>query len=347
MPTIADIARLLKAPFEGDGSPCIKGMATLCEAGPDDISFISSGSFLPQLRTTRAAAVIASRKINLKGELGRPVLTVENADLAVAKVLELFAPPIPRPPVGIDAGARIACSANIPETAAIGPFVVVGEQTRIGQRCVIHAGVYIGSDVSIGDDCEIFPNVVIRERIAIGNRVIIHAGSVLGSDGFGFAWDGTKLAKIPQIGSIIVEDDVEIGSCTCIDRAKFGATRIGRGSKLDNLLQVAHNVKIGPHCAIAAQTGIAGSSVIGAGSMLGGQSAVRDHVTLGDHVMVAACAGVADDYESNSMLSGIPAMPHRQSLREHKAIRRLPELVAQVNRMREEIEKLKQQIEQQ
>jgi UDP-3-O-[3-hydroxymyristoyl] glucosamine N-acyltransferase len=303
-------------------------MASLQEAGPDEISFVTSAAFLKQFLATRAAAVICSGKVKLPAEHGRTVFLVDNAELALAKVLELFAPPIPRPAVGIDAGARVAGSAQIAGTVAVGPFVVVGERSRIGERCVIHAGAYIGSDVSIGDDCEIFPNVVIRERITIGHRAIIHAGSVLGSDGFGF-------------GTIIIEDDVEIGSCTCVDRAKFGQTVIGRGSKLDNLVQVAHNVKIGQHCVIAAQTGIAGSSVIGAGSMLGGQCAVRDHVTLGNRVMVAACAGVADDYESNSVLSGVPAMPHRQSLREHKAIRRLPELIAEVTKLREEIEKLK------
>jgi UDP-3-O-[3-hydroxymyristoyl] glucosamine N-acyltransferase len=341
MPTLADIAQLLQVPLQGDGSKCMQGVASLEDAGPDEISFISSGTFLRQFGATRAAAVIAARKVKLPEVGGPAILVVDNADLAVAKVLELFAPPVPQPPMGIDAGARVACSAQIPATASIGPFVVLGERSRLGERCIIHAGCYIGSDVSIGDDCQIFPSVVIRERITIGSRVIIHAGSVIGSDGFGFAWDGSKLAKIPQIGTVIIEDDVEVGSCTCIDRAKFGETRIGRGAKLDNLLQIAHNVKIGQHCVIAAQTGIAGSSVIGAGSMLGGQSAVRDHVTLGNRVMVAACAGVADDYESNSVLSGIPAMPHRQSLREHKAVRRLPELIAQVNKLQEEIEKLK------
>jgi UDP-3-O-[3-hydroxymyristoyl] glucosamine N-acyltransferase len=340
-PTLSDVASALGVPVQGDGSKALRGMASLQEAGPDEISFVTSAAFLKQFLATRAAAVICSGKVKLPAEHGRTVFLVDNAELALAKVLELFAPPIPRPAVGIDAGARVAGSAQIAGTVAVGPFVVVGERSRIGERCVIHAGAYIGSDVSIGDDCEIFPNVVIRERITIGHRAIIHAGSVLGSDGFGFAWNGSGFTKIPQIGTIIIEDDVEIGSCTCVDRAKFGQTVIGRGSKLDNLVQVAHNVKIGQHCVIAAQTGIAGSSVIGAGSMLGGQCAVRDHVTLGNRVMVAACAGVADDYESNSVLSGVPAMPHRQSLREHKAIRRLPELIAEVTKLREEIEKLK------
>jgi len=344
MATLSTIAELLKVPFHGDGAVQVSGIASLTEAGPDDVSFITSGAFLSELGTTKAAAIIAAKRVKLPEECGRPVFVVENADLAVAKVLALFAPPIPRPPTGIDVAARIAPSASIPKTAAIGPFVFIGERVRLGERCIVHAGTYIGDDVTLGDDCELFPNVVIRERITIGHRVIIHAGSVIGSDGFGFAWNGTAFTKIPQIGTIVIEDDVEIGSCSCVDRAKFSETRIGRGTKIDNLVQLAHNVKIGPHCVIAAQTGIAGSSSIGAGSMMGGQSAVRDHVTLGNRVMVAACSGVAEDYPSNSMLSGVPAMPHRQSLREHKAIRRLPELVETVNALREEVEKLKKRL---
>jgi UDP-3-O-[3-hydroxymyristoyl] glucosamine N-acyltransferase len=344
MPTLADIAALLNVPLAAQGDRRLTGVASLEEAGPDDISFISSGAFLRQFNSTCAAAVIADRKVKLPDELARPIFVVENADLAVAKVLGLFAPTIPRPPVGIDPAARIASSAHVPPTSSIGPFVFVGERARLGDRCVIHPGVYIGDDVSLGDDCQIFPNVVIRERITIGHRVILHANSVLGSDGFGFAWDGTGFMKIPHIGTIIIEDDVEIGSCTCIDRAKFSETRIGTGTKLDNLVQIAHNVKIGPHCVIAAQTGIAGSSAVGAGSMLGGQCAVRDHVTLGSRVMVAACAGVAEDYESNSIVSGVPALPHKQSLREQKAIRRLPALMERVNQLQEEIEKLKKTI---
>jgi UDP-3-O-[3-hydroxymyristoyl] glucosamine N-acyltransferase len=348
MPTLADIAEALKVPlpenFQGDGGRRLTGMAGLEEAGPDEVSFISSNVLLREFVSTRAGVVIAARKVKLPEKCPRPVFVVDDADLAVAKVLALFAPPIPRPPVGIDPGARVASSARVAATAAIGPFVFIGERTAIGERCIVHAGAYIGDDVSLGDDCEIFPNVVIRERITIGHRVIIHAGSVIGSDGFGFVWNGTGFTKIPQIGRVVIEDDVEIGSCSCVDRAKFSETRIGKGSKVDNLVQLAHNVKIGPHCVIAAQTGIAGSSEIGAGSMLGGQCAVRDHITLGSRVMVAACSGVAEDYGSNSIVSGTPALPHRQSLREQKAIRRLPALVEKVNKLQEEIEELKQRL---
>src|SRR5581483_1810630 len=177
--------------------------------------------------------------------------------------------------------------------------------------------------------------------ITIGNRVIIHAGSVLGTDGFGYRWDGTKQAKIPQIGTVIIEDDVEIGSCVCIDRAKFAETRVGRGTKIDNLVQIGHNVVIGPHCIVCGQAGMAGSVKLGAGVVLGGQSAVRDHITMGDGSMLAACSGVMDDVEPKQIISGLPALPHRQSLREQGALRRLPELITQVRKLQEEIEELK------
>ncbi|HMB96060.1 MAG TPA: UDP-3-O-(3-hydroxymyristoyl)glucosamine N-acyltransferase, partial [Tepidisphaeraceae bacterium] len=219
MKTLSEIASLLNVPLRGDGQRKITGIASLEDAGPGDISFLSADSYLNQFEITKAAAVIVHKRVKLPPNARPDVLIVEDADLASAKVLAIFAPPIPRPPIGIDKDARVAADAVIGDNAAIDAHVVVGHRTRIGPRTVVHAGVFIGDDCLIGEDCEIFPNVVIRERITIGNRVIIHAGAVLGSDGFGYRWDGTKHAKIPQIGTVIVEDDVEIGSCVCVDRA--------------------------------------------------------------------------------------------------------------------------------
>jgi UDP-3-O-[3-hydroxymyristoyl] glucosamine N-acyltransferase len=263
--------------------------------------------------------------------------------MAVAKVLEIFAPPIPRPPIGVHPSARLAPDVRLGEDVAIGPYVVVGSGTSIGRNTILHPGVIISSDVAIGDDCEIHSNVTIRERITIGSRVIIHAGSVLGTDGFGYRWDGTRHQKIPQIGTVVIEDDVEIGSCVCIDRAKFSTTRIGRGTKIDNLVQVAHNVQTGPHCIIVGQAGMAGSVTLGAGVVLGGQCAVRDHVTMGDGSMVAACSGVAEDVDPKTIVSGLPALPHRQTLREQAALRRLPDLVVQVRKLQEQLDELRKQ----
>jgi UDP-3-O-[3-hydroxymyristoyl] glucosamine N-acyltransferase len=341
--TLADIAALLNRPApDGAASRPITGVATLHEAAESELSYLASEKFLKQFEQTKAAAVLVQKRVTLPPESRIPAIVVDDAELAIAQVLDLFAPPVPRPPAGTDPAARVAKSAVLAEGVAIGFNAYVGERTRIGRNSVLHAGVYVGDDVVIGDDCELFPHVVVRERITIGSRVILHAGAVLGTDGFGYRWDGTKHAKVPQIGTIIVGDDVEIGSCACVDRAKFSTTRIGRGTKIDNLVQIAHNCEIGEHCIIAGQTGLAGSATLGRGVVLGGQVAVRDHTTLGDGAMVAATSGIAEDVPPKSIFSGTPALPHRQSLREQGALRRLPELVVQVRKLEEEIEALKQ-----
>ncbi len=343
MPTLSEIASFL-----GIGTPAlphleISGLAPLDEAGERDLSLVASEAYLPQLATTRAAAVILQRKLKVPPTWERPVLVADDVDLAIARLLPMFAPPVQRPASGIDASARIAPSATVGDAPSIGPNVVIGARSRLGARCAIHANVYIGDDVVIGDDCQLFPAVVVRERITLGNRVTIHASSVLGTDGFGYRWDGERHAKVPQIGTVIVEDDVEIGSCVCIDRAKFSATRIGRGAKIDNLVQVGHNARIGPHCIIVGQAGVAGSVRLGTGVILGGQCAVRDHVTVNDGAMVAACSGVAEDVQPKTIVSGIPALPHRQTLREQAALRRLPDLVVQVRKLQEAIDQLTKQ----
>ena len=341
MPTVAQIATLLNAPVRGDAQRNITGVSGLLDAGPGDISFLSSDAYRNEFRTTQAGAVIVQKKVQLPPNSKPCVLIVDDADLAFARVLEMFAPPIPRPASGVDRHACVSSSATIGENAAIGAMAVVGQRSCIGARSIIHPGVIIGDDVTIGDDCEFFPNVVVRERITIGSRVIIHAGSVLGTDGFGYRWDGIRHAKVPQIGTIIIEDDVELGSCVCVDRAKMGATRIGRGTKIDNLVQIAHNAVTGPHCILVGQSGLAGSAILGAGVVLGGQAAVRDHVKLGDGGIATARSGVTEDIKPKMVISGMPAIPHRQSLREQAAVRRLPDLVTQVRKLQEEVEQLK------
>jgi UDP-3-O-[3-hydroxymyristoyl] glucosamine N-acyltransferase len=313
----------------------------LRDATDAEVSFLGSEKYLRDFAGTRAAATIVQKRVKLPPDHGKSVFLVDDADMAVAKLLERFAPPVPRPPIGRHNLAVIAPSASIGENARIGPNVFVGDDCRIGRNVVLHPGAYVGSDVSIGDDCELFPQVIIRERVTIGHRVIIHAGTVIGSDGFGYRWDGKQHAKIPQIGTVIIEDDVEIGSCVCIDRAKFAATRIGRGTKIDNLVQIGHNVTVGPYCIIVGQAALAGSATLGTGVVLGGQCAVRDHVTVGDQSAVAGCSGVAEDVEPKTIVSGLPALPHRQTLREQAALRRLPELVTQVRKLQEELEQLK------
>ncbi|WP_428939094.1 UDP-3-O-(3-hydroxymyristoyl)glucosamine N-acyltransferase [Fontivita pretiosa] len=347
MPTLAEIAALLEVALPGaaEGQRAIRGVASLAEAGPDDLSYLASDAHLGQFRGTAAGAVIVQKRVKLPPNPRPVVLWVEDADLALARVLRLFAPPVPRPPPGIDPSASVAPAAVLGDKVAIGHHVVVGQRSRIGAGTVLHAGVVIGEDVVIGQDCEIFPNVVIRERVTIGNRVIIHAGTIIGTDGFGYRWDGSQHVKIPQIGTIVIEDDVELGSCVCVDRAKTGVTRIGRGTKIDNLVQIAHNCVIGPHCIIVGQVGLAGSVTLGEGVVLGGQTAVRDHITIGDGAAAAARSAIHEDVEPKMVVSGMPALPHRQSLREQAALRRLPDLVAQVRKLQEELEKLKRNTE--
>lgn len=323
----------------------IDGLANLNEAGERDLSFLGDKRFLSQFAASRAAAVIVQKRIELPAGNTRPILWVDDADLAMARVLEMFAPPIPRPPVGIDPAARIAPTAALGPDVRIDANVHIGQRARIGARAILHANVFIGDDTIVGDDCELFPNVVVRERCTLGARVVIHAGSVIGSDGFGYRWDGTQHAKIPQIGTVQIEDDVEIGSCTCIDRAKFSATRIGRGTKIDNLVQIGHNVVVGPHCIIVGQAGLAGSVTLGAGVILGGQSAIKDHIAMGDGSMLAACSGVMKDVEPKQIVSGLPAIPHRQSLREQAALRKLPEMETTVRKLADEVERLKKALE--
>lgn len=346
MHTLGDIATMLGATIDGRWADrSVNGIAALADAGPGDLSFLSSEQYLDEFNRTRAAGVIVSRKVKLAGDPGAqatPVLVVPDAELATARVLELFAPPIPRPPAGVDPQAHVDPTATIGPGAAIGARAFVGARSRVGARSVIHSGTFVGPDVSVGDDCEFFPNVVIRERITIADRVILHAGAVIGSDGFGYRWDGTRHVKVAQIGTVLIESDVEIGSCTCIDRAKFGVTRIGHGTKIDNLVQIAHNCTLGPHCILAGSVALAGSVTLGAGVVLGGQAAVRDHVTIGDGAMVAGCTGVTDDVPPKTIVSGTPAIQHRQNLREIGAVHRLPELLSEFNKLKQEFEAFKQ-----
>ena len=345
--SLAEIARLLGlTPPVGSDAVLVTGIGALATALPGQLSFLSDAAHVKTLPTTRAAAVLIHKKIAKPDGAPCPLLVVDDADLAVAKVLEFFAPPVPQPAHGIDPAARVHPTATLGDGCRIGHNVTIGAGAILGARCVIYAGSYIGEDTKLGDDCICYPNVVIRERCTLGHRVIVNAGAVIGTDGFGYRWNGTKHAKVPQIGTVEIGDDVEIGSCACIDRAKFAATRIGQGTKIDNLVQIGHNVVLGPHCIITGQAGVAGSAVLGTGVMLGGQSAVRDHITMGDGAMLAACSGVMEDVPAKQIVSGLPALPHRQSLREQAALRRLPDLVVQVRKLEEELRALKAQLPQ-
>lgn len=353
MPTVADIAALLNVPvMSGDASRQINGVATLHDAGSTDITFLSSDEYLDEFAATRAAAVIVDRSVKLASEpklsgngsgSAPALLLVDDADLALALALQLFAPPIPVPPPGIDPAARVSPSATLADGVRVGPFVQVGERAKIGRNTFLHAGVFIGDDVTIGHDCQIFPNVSVRERVTIGHRVILNSGCVIGTDGFGYKWDPKRKqhVKIPHIGTVVIEDDVEIGSCTCVDRAKFAATRVGRGTKLDNQVQIGHNAVLGPNCVFAGQVGIAGSVTLGAGVVIGGQTAIVEHLNVADGARIASCSAVYRDVEAGAVVSGIPADEHNGTLRAQVAMRRLPDLIKRVRELEREIKQLR------
>lgn len=331
---LKDISKILSLPMEGDGEVEINGISSLEKAREGDISFFSDPKLKSLLETTRASALIIPEDFVFNR---LPVLRAKNPYLEFAKLMALFYPP-PKFPSGVHPTAIVAESASINPSVYIGAFVFIGERVFIGENTVIMPYTFIGDDARIGNNCVIYPHVTIRERVVIGERVIIHSGAVIGSDGFGYVKkeDGTYF-KIPQIGTVVVEDDVEIGANTTVDRATLGETRIERGTKLDNLIQIGHNVKIGENTIIAAQTGIAGSTEIGIGVAMGGQVGIADHLKIGDFTIIAAKTGVASNIQPNSLIAGYPEMDMRVWRRAQVSLLRLPDLIKDIREIKEKL----------
>jgi len=319
---LKELAEFVGGRVLGDGEVEISGIASIDEAKSGEITFVASSKYLPKLAQTKASAVIVSQEIT---QADKPLLCVPNPTLAFAKVLTLFSFQAYQPK-GVDAHAWVSPTAQLGKDLTIYPFVSIGDRCRISDRVTLYPGVFIGEDASIGEDSILYPNVSIYSRTVIGKRVILHSGVVVGSDGFGYAKEGKKNVKIPQVGTVEIEDDVEIGSNTTIDRATLGKTIIQRGVKIDNLVQVAHNVIIGEDSIIVAQVGISGSTKIGSNVILAGQVGIVDHVEIGDNVIVGAQAGVTHDLAANQGYVGSPALPHREFLRAITVFPRLPEM---------------------
>jgi len=320
---LRDIAERLQCRLEGDGEIEIHRVAAIEDAGPGDLTFFTNPKYVRALRTTGASAVILSEKAEAAP---CAMLRVSHPYLAFARAVELFADRN-RPPAGIHRLADVAPTAIIAPDAVIGPFVVVGDHARVGARTLVYPHVTIGPGAQIGEDCVIHARVSIRERAQIGNRVVLQDGAVIGSDGFGFATkpDGSH-HKIPQIGAVVIEDDVEIGANAAIDRPAVGETRVGAGSKIDNLVQVAHGVTIGRNVLLAAQVGIAGSTTIEDSVTLAGQVGVSGHITIGKGTIATAQTGIPNSVEPGSFLSGYPAITNRDWLKSSAVFRKLPEL---------------------
>jgi UDP-3-O-[3-hydroxymyristoyl] glucosamine N-acyltransferase len=327
--TPRELAACLEGELEGENDGLITSVAGLREAGPSDLSFLNNPKYAKLLNETRAGAVLVSK--TWTGGHRSALIRVENPDAAFARATELFRPaPVRRLP-GIAPSAVIAPDVLLGENAHIGENVVIAAGANIGARCEIHPGVVIGENAVIGADAVLHAGAVLREHVILGDRVIIHNNAVIGSDGFGYSVDAAGVrTKVPQVGIVRIGDDVEIGACVCVDRARFGETRIGNGVKIDNLVQIAHNVVIQDHAVIVSQTGISGSSVVGKHAILAGQAGVAGHLTIGDHAVVGAQGGVTKDVPPKTYVWGTPAQPFEHYSKSLAHVARLPKLQQKV-----------------
>lgn len=334
--TLAQLAKLVQGEVLGDPSVEIHGISSPELAGPEDITFIVSPRHEHRLETTRAVAVMVP-DARLGGNMYK--IVVPRVYLAYARVAAFFHPKEVHG-LGVSPDACVHPEAVLGREVTVYPFVWIGRGARVGDRAVLYPMVCVGEDCRIGDDTVLYPGVVIYPGCSVGKRVIVHAGTIIGSDGFGYARDGTRSVKIPQLGTVFIEDDVEIGANSAVDRASFGATRIQRGVKVDNLVQIGHNVVVGEDTVLAGQVGLAGSVQIGRAAVLAGQVGVANHLRIGDGAMVGSKSGVAQDVPPGGLVSGIPAIPHRNWLRSSQAFGRLPELLRRMKAIEKRLDSL-------
>ncbi|HEY1417350.1 MAG TPA: UDP-3-O-(3-hydroxymyristoyl)glucosamine N-acyltransferase [Myxococcaceae bacterium] len=332
--SLAELATHVGGAVEGDASVRIRGLSSLEEAGPGDLSFYGNPRYRKELETTRASAVLIPPGDPMT-RAGVAWVRVGSPHLAFARLLALFHP-VDRPSPGVHPRADVHRSARVDPTATVMALAVVDAGAEVGARSVLWPGTYVGEGSRIGEDCVLQPGAVVRERCVVGNRVLLQPGVVVGSDGFGFAFDpsGPAHVKVPQIGTVRIEDDVEVGAGSCIDRATTGETVIGRGTKIDNLVQIAHNVRVGPLSILCAQVGISGSTEVGQGVVLAGQVGVVGHVHIGDGARIAAQSGVPHDVPPGATMSGYPAVEHALWLRQSAALKQLPELLRELRELR-------------
>jgi UDP-3-O-[3-hydroxymyristoyl] glucosamine N-acyltransferase len=342
--TLAELAARVGGEVLGDGALVVEGVAPLEAATPAQISFFSNKKYRKAFEASRAGAVVVEP--NVEGPAGRTVLKVPGAYLAFAKISTLFHPPVEAMPE-VSPAAFVHPAAKVHPSAQVMPFACVGPGAEVGARTIVHPGVIIGEGAKVGEDCLLYPNVVIRERCVVGDRVILQPGCVIGADGFGFALDlagdghGPRHYKVPQAGVAIIEDDVEIGANSCVDRATLGATRVCRGAKIDNLVQIAHNVEIGPLSILASQVGISGSTKLGMGVVAWGQAGIVGHLTLGDRAEIVAQAGVTADVPPGARVAGSPAKPDVQWARNAAVSDRLVEMWRDLRELKKEVERLR------
>ncbi len=335
--TASQIAEQLRGEVLGDGSVELTGFAPADCARPGDLTFAEKESYFAAAEQSQATAIIVGGDF---GASNKVLIRVPNARIAVARVLPLFFPP-DEMPLGVHPSASIAASAQIDPTACIGPNCVIGARVKLGARSVLLGGNHVGRDCQIGDDVCLHPNVVLYAKTQVGNRVVIHAGTVIGSDGYSYVFDEGRHRKMLQVGNVVIHDDVEIGANTAIDRAALGSTVIGQGTKIDNLVHVAHNVVIGRHNIITGQVGFAGSTRTGDYVVIAAQSGIADHLTIGNQVTIGGKSGVMRDIPDGAKVLGIPAVPDKQAKRQMIALQQLPELIRRTRELEKEVEQLK------
>jgi len=325
--TTQDLARRLAGSVVGAPDLTLTGFAPADSAKPGELTFAENDTYFARADVSQASAVLVAD--DFKSASGKTLIRVANARVAFAQVLPLFFPDAVFAP-GCHATAVIAASAQVDPTAHLGPHCVIGERSRVGAGAVLMGGNFVGDDCLVGEQCRLFPNVVLYSRTVLGRRVRIHAGSIIGSDGFGYVIDQGQHRKVPQVGQVVIHDDVEIGANVTVDRAALGATVIGRGSKIDNLVQIAHNVTIGEHTIVVAQVGIAGSTKVGNHVTIAGQAGLAGHLRVGDRVTLAAQSGLMHHVPEGQKWMGSPAQPDRVTKRQLLALEKLPELLRRV-----------------
>ncbi len=339
--TIGDIAAKIGGEVVGDASAKISGVAPAEKAGAGDLTFAENEKYLAAAEASQAAAILVSGKVPTSS---RTLIKVGNVRVAIARLLPIFFPPEEFAP-GIHPGAVIHSTAQVDASAHIGPHSVVGARTRIAAKCVLMGGNHLGNDCEIGEETRLFQNVVLYHHTRIGKRVAIHASTVIGSDGYGYVFDQGRHNKVLQVGNVIIEDDVEIGANAAIDRGALGSTVIGAGTKIDNLVHVAHNVVMGKHVLVMGQCGFAGSTQLGDYAVIASQSGIAGHLKLGRQATVGAKSGVMRDVADGETVLGIPAQPHQAQKRQWVAVQRLPEMTKRLRELEQQVEELKRLLE--
>ncbi|MDD2602082.1 MAG: UDP-3-O-(3-hydroxymyristoyl)glucosamine N-acyltransferase [Prevotella sp.] len=338
--TAKQIAQFIQGKIVGDENASVHTFAKIEDGVPGAISFLANPKYIHYVYETQSSVVLIDESIKIDNPVNATLIYVNNARDCVARLLQLYENSKPRK-TGVDSLAFISPKAKIGENVYIGPFAYIGDGVEIGDNCQIYPHVTICDNVHVGEECLFYPNVTVYHDCKIGNRVVLHAGTVIGADGFGFAPSANGYDKIPQIGIVTIEDDVEIGANTCVDRSTMGSTYIRKGVKLDNLVQIAHNTDIGENTVMSAQVGVAGSTKVGQWCMFGGQVGIAGHITIGNKVMLGAQSGVPSSLKDDQTLIGTPPMPQFPYFKSQAIFQKLPEMYKQLHKLQQEIEELK------